>query len=52
MKIIDTDNKTSKLTTSFGAGVKFTAIEAVVDYNTVGTYGSWIGLKFGFAIGL
>jgi len=52
MKYIDTDNKTSKLTTSFGAGLKFTTFEALIDYNSVANYGSWIGLKFGMAIGL
>jgi hypothetical protein len=52
VKIIDTDIKSSNFTTSFGAGVKFTAFEAVVDYNSVGSYGSWFGLKVGLAIGL
>jgi hypothetical protein len=52
MKIIDTDNKATKFTSSFGTGIKFTRFEAVVDYNTVGSYGSWFGLKVGFAFGL
>jgi hypothetical protein len=52
MKYIDTDNKSSNLTTSFGAGIKFTTFEAVVDYNSVTTYGSWIGLKVGIALGI
>lgn len=52
MKYIDTDNKTSKLTTSFGAGLKFTTFEALIDYNSVANYGSWVGIKFGLAIGL
>jgi hypothetical protein len=52
IKIIDTDNKSSHLTTSFGAGIKFTGFEALVDYNSVASYGSWVGLKFGFTLGL
>jgi hypothetical protein len=52
MKVIDTDNKTTKLTSSFGAGVKLTRLEFLVDYNTVAGYGSWVGLKVGFAFGL
>jgi hypothetical protein len=52
IKIIDTDNKSSHLTSSFGAGLKFTGFEALVDYNSVASYGSWIGLKVGFTFGL
>jgi hypothetical protein len=52
MKIIDTDNKSSHLTTSFGGGLKFSGFEALVDYNSVTSYGSWIGLKLGITLGL
>lgn len=53
MKLIDTDIKSTQLTTSIGAGLKFTTFEAIVDYNTAyGGYGSWFGLKIGFALGL
>ncbi|MCE3283564.1 MAG: hypothetical protein K0Q66_2301 [Chitinophagaceae bacterium] len=52
MKYIDTEQKSSHLTTSIGAGLKFTRFEALVDYNTVfGDYGSWFGLKLGVALG-
>jgi hypothetical protein len=52
MKYIDKEGKTTKLTTSFGAGVKLTRLEFLVDYNSVAGYGSWVGLKVGFAFGL
>jgi hypothetical protein len=53
MKLIDTDVKSTKFTTSFGAGLKFTTFEALVDYTTVYRgYGSWFGLKVGMALGL
>jgi hypothetical protein len=52
MKYIDKEGKSTKLTTSIGAGVKLTRFELLADYNSVGSYGSWIGLKVGFAFGL
>lgn len=52
MKIIDTDNKETKLTSSFGAGFKFTTMEVLVDYNSVASYGSWFGIKAGLNLGL
>lgn len=52
MKYVDTENRSSHLTTSVGAGIKLLRWELLADYNSVGNYGSWIGFKGGFNIGL
>lgn len=52
MKVIDTDTRSSHLTTSFGAGLKLTGFEVLADYNSVASYGSWVGLKIGIALGI
>lgn len=43
---------TRHFTAVVGAGVKFAGFEVLADYTTVTAWGSWIGVKAGFAIGL
>jgi len=52
MKYVDTDIKSTQLTTSFGVGIKTAGYEVLADLNSVTRFGSWWGVKLGFNFGL
>ena len=53
MKYAEAEEGSSHFTASFGAGLKFTALEVIGDYTTVsGGFGAWLSIKAGFTIGI
>ncbi len=52
MKYSKHSDGSTKFTSTFGAGVKFTGVEAIADFTNVANFGSWISLKAGFTLGI